>query len=258
MVPRADQSEPMSFVGPDGYLSLSKRASSSADDELFDPPTFWEIVADTTWGAYTSEMARQAILRAHQSLPQQTVALEIGCEGGRWSKLLTSLGWNMICVDTDQEVLKVCEKRIPTARCILASSSDQKIPSGDHSIGLLLCMEVGPVIQSEWFLEEGARVLRVGGLMVGVFYNRWSLRGLFARATGNRTYYRHAYPLWKQKLVRLGFHVSYEEGYCWFPFHRFSNSRYVPIVTHLEKRLGLRTLTSLSPWVAFVARKTAG
>lgn len=259
----------MDVIGPGACVSSHKRPSNYTEldllsldeerrNELIDPPTFWEIVADTTWGAYTSEVARQAILRGHQSLPQQTVALELGCEGGRWSKLLTTLGWNVICVDTDEEVLKLCQKRIPTASCILANASDEKIPCEDRSIDLLLCMEVAPVIQSEWFLEEGARVLNQGGLMIGVFYNRWSLRGLFVRATGNREYYRHAYPVWKQKLSKQGFQLSYEQGYCWFPFDRFSNSRYVPLFGRLEKRLGLSTLTSLSPWIAFVARKTAG
>jgi SAM-dependent methyltransferase len=224
-------------------------------DEPIDPPTFWEIVADTNWGAYTSQIAKQAILRSHELSEKQTVALEIGCEGGRWSKLLTSLGWKMICVDTDQEVLKLCQKRNPTATCILASSSDEKIPCEANSIDLLLCIEVAPVIQSRWFLNEAFRVLREGGLIVGVFYNRLSLRGLFVRATGNREYYKHAYPLWRRNLSKHGFHISYEEGCCWFPFDRISNSRSIPFFSQLEKRFGLRQLTSVSPWIVFIARK---
>jgi hypothetical protein len=48
-----------------------------------------------------------------------------------------------------------------------------------------------------------------------------------------------------------------EQGYCWFPIRRTSNSRMVPLVTELESALGLRHLPSFSPWVAFIARKLA-
>ena len=222
-----------------------------------DSPTIWERVADRQWGAYTSQIAKQAILRSHRLLGKATVALEIGCEGGRWSKLLTSLGWKMICVDTDHEVLEVCQKRIPTAQCILITSSDNRIPCETNSIDLLLCLEVAPVIQSDWFINEGARVLREKGLIVGVFWNRLSLRGLYVRAKGDNEHYKHAYALWRRHLVKQGFNINYEEGYCWFPFHRTSNSRYIPFFTQLEKRLGLRKLTFISPWIVFIARKVS-
>ena len=223
--------------------------------EGIDSPTIWERVAERQWGAYTSEIAKQAILRSDGLSGKPAVALEIGCEGGRWSKLLTSLGWKTICVDTDREALELCRKRIPTAHCILSNSSDESIPCESHSIDLLLCLEVAPVIQSDWFINEGFRVLRERGLIVGVFWNRLSLRGLFVRARGDSEHYKHAYTSWKRDLSKRGFHIEYEEGYCWFPFHRTSDSRYIPFFTRLEKGFGLRKLTSLSPWIVFIARK---
>jgi SAM-dependent methyltransferase len=232
------------------------------DPETSDDQTFWEKVGNTRWGAYTTEIARLAILRGHHIAARPTVALEIGCEGGRWSSLLANLGWSMICVDTDAEVLKLCQKRIPSANCILANPSDDKVRCESDSIDLLLCVEVGPVIQSDWFIEEGLRVLRNDGVIVGVFWNLLSLRGLFGHAraafAGDFDFYKIPYPSWKRKLSNRGFRILYEEGYCWFPFSRASNSALVPYFTLLEKVLGLRKLIFFSPWVVFIAQKKDG
>jgi SAM-dependent methyltransferase len=227
-------------------------------NEGIDSATVWERVANRRWGTYTSEIARQAILRSHGLVGKPTNALEIGCEGGRWSLLLTSLGWKMTCVDTDHEALKLCQKRIPTATCVLANATDERIPCEADSMDLLLCMEVAPVVQAPWFISEGCRILRDGGLMVGVFWNRLSLRGAFVRHRGDKDHYKHAYAAWKRKMSNHGMHIIYEEGYCWFPFHRTSDSVYIPFFTLLEKSLGLRKLTRFSPWIAFIAQKGQG
>jgi SAM-dependent methyltransferase len=226
-------------------------------NEGINSPTVWERVANRRWGAYTSGVAKQAILRSHGLLGEPTLALEIGCEGGRWSELLTSLGWKMTCIDSDHEALKLCQQRIPTATCVLANASDDKIPCDAGSVDLLLCIEVAPVIQSDWFVNEAARVLTERGLVVGVFWNRLSLRGLFVRRRGDTEHYKHAYTVWKRNIFKRGFRIIYEEGYCWFPFHRTSDSVYIPFFTQLEKYSGLRKLTSISPWIAFIAKKSS-
>lgn len=229
------------------------------DAQFSNDNTYWEKVAKTRWGAYTSDIARRAILRGHDLSGEPTTALEIGCEGGRWSKLLTDLGWNMVCTDINDELLKICKKRIPTANCILMRPNDDKIPCVTDSVNLLLCVEVAPVIQSDWFINEAFRVLQKDGLIIGVFWNVLSFRGLFAHIkasfTGSFDYYKIAYLFWKRNLSNRGFCILYEEGYCWFPFPRASNSVFVPFFTRLEKRSGLRKLTAFSPWIAFIAQK---
>jgi len=235
------------------------RTNDFASSHHNGPATYWEEVANTRWGAYTTDIARRAVLLGHELSAMPTTALEIGCEGGRWSRLLTDLGWSMTCTDVDDEVLRLCEKRIPTAKCILAAPNDRKIPCLSNSIDLLLCIEVAPVIQSDWFLGESFRVLRGNGVMICVFWNLLSLRGLFAHTrvilSGTFDYYRLAYLSWKKRLLGAGFCTRHEEGYCWFPFRRDSNSSLVPYFTNLEQRLGLRKLSVLSPWVSFVAQK---
>lgn len=224
--------------------------------------TYWETVAMTRWGRYTSETAKRAILFGHASSPEPSAALELGCEGGRWSRLLADFGWKMVCTDVNPEALEICRQRIPEAECILVNPDDNRIPRPSQSADLLLCIEVAPVIQSDLFIDEAFRVLRKNGLVVGVFWNLLSLRGLFVRllkphSPNMPVFYRLAYPPWKKRLTDKGFTLIYEEGYCWFPFHRDSDSALIPFCLAVEKGLRLSKLLAFSPWIAFVARKNA-
>lgn len=92
--------------------------------EISDEPamTFWEKAAITRWGSYLTEIEKAVILKAHQLSGLPGTALEIGCEGGRWSKLLSEAGWKVICTDIDVESLALCRKRIPDATCIGGNS----------------------------------------------------------------------------------------------------------------------------------------
>lgn len=225
-----------------------------------DDTTRWEQIAGTRWGAYVTDIERSAILKAHGLSGKPATALEIGAEGGRWSRLLTDLGWRMICTDINENTLATCKKRIPTATCILVRPEDNRLPCEAESVRLLLCIEVPPVIQSDWFISETLRVLQNDGLIVGVFWNLASLRGFFAHLrsaqTGKFDYYKLAYPAWRKELLDNGYSILYEEGYCWFPFRRESNSLLVPSVVRLEKWLRLRNLVLISPWIVFIAQKS--
>jgi SAM-dependent methyltransferase len=221
--------------------------------------TYWEQVAETTWGSYTTEIERQAIEFANAAAGPPCDAVEIGCEGGRWSRLLSDLGWRMTCLDVDEQALRACQEKVPQARCVLTSGEATTLPCEAMSVRLVLCIEVQPVIQSEWFGREVNRILQPGGLVVGVFWNRWSLRGLFShfnsRRRGEVSFYGHAYLPWRTKFRDAGFELLREEGCCWSPFGRESDSKLVPFFSSLEKQLKLRRLPAASPWVVFVARK---
>lgn len=230
-------------------------APTPADNET----TYWEGIADTKWGSYITEIEKRAILEASNLAKKPAIALEIGCEGGRWSKLLSDLGWDIICTDIDHKTLDICKKRIPKAKCIQVSPNDSKLPCDTETIGLLLCVEVSPVIQSEWFIREAFRVLPSGGLVVGVFWNLLSFRGSIVHSTAllrnSFDYYKFSYLTWRREFRKRGFNVVYEEGFCWFPFRRSSNSPLVPLFTQIERYLGLRSFTALSPWIVFIGKK---
>jgi len=224
--------------------------------------TYWEHVATTRWGNYISEIERQTILEAQSLAGNPSEALEMGCEGGRWAKLLTDMGWKLRCIDIDAVALNECRHRVPNAECILAGSEDVTIPCESGSISLLLCVEVASVIGSDWFLSEAARVLRTEGIFVGTVWNKASLRGLTATIRHNAEwqkngtrFYTHTYRDWRRHLCDAGFDVVHEEGLCWAPFSRASNSPLIPFATKFERLLSLHHVPALSPWIAFIARK---
>ena len=220
----------------------------------------WEQVATTRWGAYVSGVEKRAILYGHQLAGEPRTALEVGCDGGRWSKMLADLGWRMICVDINSQALAICQQRIPTATCILARPEDRTLPCEEKSLGLLLCIEVLPISHAEWFFREAVRTLEDDGVLVIMTWNSWSLRGLFSyvreRLVGGFSFYETAYTTWKKRVAESGLRITYEEGFCWFPFHRASDSKFVPYAASAEKHMGLRRLTTMSPWVVVVLKKT--
>jgi SAM-dependent methyltransferase len=228
----------------------------------FDQPvTVWEVVAARTrWGRYITEVVEEFVVTAARMAGRPGSAFEIGCEGGRWSRLLARLGWSMTCTDIDPEALSVCRHRVPGANCILVSPSDTSLRSATGAVNLLVCVEVFPVMESEWFPHEANRVLADDGVLVGVVQNRFSLRGLFVHVkqsvqSSEKRFYNLSYSQWRRRMADAGFDISLERGYCWFPFTRESDSILAPFFVKIERWLGLGALTAFSPWIVFVARK---
>src|ERR1700739_3060920 len=193
-----------------------------ATPEIIEQPTFWELAAQSLWGTYISEIEKDAVLRAHNIAGKPSRALEIGCEGGRWSKLLSDLSWKMTCTDVDAKVLKLCQLRLPAASCIVVEPGSDQIPCETNSIELLLCMEVAQVVNAHWFPQESRRVLTAGGLIVGIFLNFASWRGLLSRLTvpmrRSYAYYELSYIAWRKTLCSNGFNGDNERGVCLVSF----------------------------------------
>lgn len=231
--------------------------------------TFWERAAETRWGAYMTEREREALLLASSLADRPALAVDVGCEGGRWSRLLHDAGWDLVCTDVNPETLALCDRRLPEATFLLTDPSATRIPVGDAAARLLLVSEVAPVSQSPWFPDEAARVLEPSGILVCTFYNPASARGMAYRLLRRIEAWRgrpgvrfhehfyggRPYAEFRKALRHRGFRVVYEEGLCWFPFSRQSDASLVPLCTALEARLGLRRLTTLSPFVIVIAQK---
>ena len=223
------------------------------------PLTYWENVGTATrWGRYTTAIIEDAVRRAIALAGKPSAALDVGCEGGRWSCLVAEAGWSVTCTDVDADVLTLCGERLPEAQCVLVSPEDTTLPCGNGTISLLLCVEVHSVIDSDWFMGEARRVLRPNGIVVGVLLNRTSLRGLFVRAKRflgvAQNLYRWRYRDWHERMRQAGFQIQYTEGFCWFPLSRASNSVLTPVFAGIERALRLRRIRRCSPWVVFVAR----
>jgi len=240
-------------------LSSGIVTSPPAKAPLDESVNEWDRVATSRWGAYVSAIERRAILLALERCPEPGTALDLGCGAGRWSRLLADRGWTMICTDVSAEALSICQRRNPGATCLLRSKDERQLPCPSSSIGLLLCIEVPPVMQSNWFMPESARVIAPGGLLVAVCWNLLSGRGLFCHARAafgwDADFYKRAYSRWQRDARAHGFRVVHEEGFCWFPHRRNSDSSLVPVSTTAEGLLGLRKLVNLSPWVVTVLQK---
>nr|WP_239522309.1 class I SAM-dependent methyltransferase [Geodermatophilus sabuli] len=220
---------------------------------------YWEDVADRTWGRYIVAAETDAITEAQAAAPPPKHALDVGCGGGRWTDLLLEHGWSVTAVDVDPEALATCAGRNPAAEPVLVDPHDETLAAADHSVAVVVCIEVLPVTHSDWFCREASRVLVPGGRLVTVAWNRSSLRG---RAAGARRrlregrqheHYQTSYRPWRRRLVEAGFRIEAERGLCWFPFGRASDSRLVPFCVAVERRLGLCRLPALSPWVLVTA-----
>jgi 2-polyprenyl-3-methyl-5-hydroxy-6-metoxy-1,4-benzoquinol methylase len=224
--------------------------------------TYWDHVAQTKWGSYILEVEKRVILSYQAMAGTNANAIDVGCGSGRWSKLLAGLGWNLTCIDADAHALAICKNNIPRAQCVLVDRTSNAIPAETNSAKLVLCIEVAPVLEANWFLPELNRVSKDGALFIGVHVNRRSWRGLMVRLryflTGSKdasVYYRTAYSNWRRGLESVGFEMIHEEGFCWGPFKRDSDSGLVPLWIRLERMLGLHRIPSISPWIVFVARK---
>jgi len=230
-------------------------------------PAHWDArLYESRWGQYITEREIDA-LRAGLGGASPGTAPDVGCGAGRWSAVMHEFGWRVVCTDVDPASLARCNARIPDARCIEVSPQDETLPVGSGEVQLVLVYEVHEVIQSAWFIPEAARALSPGGALVCSYWNPLSLCGAAYRVLGKvwggevkkgvkrfQDYYRGpTYRTFRDTLRANGFRIVREEGICWFPFTRESNSALVPIAVATERMLGLRRVPTLSPWVICVA-----
>ena len=246
--------------------SMSGNLNPPTSDLAATALTHWEKVSlSTRWGRYLDEIERRAVLGGADAAGGHGNALDVGCDGGRWDALLVENGvWHFTLTEIRPEALETASRRLPGARCALVQPTDTTLPCASDSMDLLLCIEVPAVVNKDWFAVEASRVLRAGGVLVTTIHNRSSWRArlhatgraITPRATRwSSDWYQVRYKEWRQKLEQRGFKLIHEEGYCWAPFARQSDSPLVPLFVRGEHLLGLNHLTSLSPWVAVVAQK---
>lgn len=231
-----------------------------------DPERTWcEDLAQNAWGAYMTEIETRELLAASALAGPPGIAMELGCDGGRWSIMLHQQGWSNVCTDIAGHAIATCQRRLPEAKCFLVDPSDSRLPVEDSSIDLLLVYEAPPVVDATWFPAEARRVLRKDGVLLFTHLNSSSYRARLYRLVraaqriwkGDRfkSYYDGpSYAALRKTLVALGFEIVQESGFCWFPFGRQSNSPLVAPAVRLELLLGLREWVNASPWVITTAR----
>src|ERR1022692_4349453 len=111
---------PNSFFGR-GQQMADNGYNSAIMNEQLEPmtATYWEEAATTRWGRYLSQIEERGIRQAAFLAGKPNQALEIGCDGGRWSRLLADVGWQMTCIDVNPKTLAACQQKVPAAKCVL-------------------------------------------------------------------------------------------------------------------------------------------
>jgi len=226
----------------------------------------WErLMRGTRYGQYADGVESALLQYVLSKSAKPGALLDVGCEGGRWSKVFADIGWRVTSTDVDPKVLRVCQTRVPNARCVLVDPNSDRLEAEDESVDVALCVEVGPVIHTDWAIPEFARVLKGGGRLVGVCWNRSSWRGFFfhnvpaLRSAGSDPLvgFPIKYRDFRRRMIEHGFRFEKEMGYAWGPFRRTSNSRLVTLWASLERYSGLQRIVRYAPMVAFVSRKEA-
>src|SRR5947209_16657960 len=87
--------------------------------QVNDLPLWEQMASQSRYIQYTDAATREMLLRAHALSRTPSLALDVGCEGGRWSAVLADHGWSLICTDINEQSLAFCQRRLPQARCLL-------------------------------------------------------------------------------------------------------------------------------------------
>ena len=72
------------------HMSTAENFLVTADSQLEEPLTYWERVARTRWGKYTTQIVERAVRESNRLAGNPTIAIEIGCDGGRWSARIST------------------------------------------------------------------------------------------------------------------------------------------------------------------------
>jgi SAM-dependent methyltransferase len=250
-------------VNDDGGTTFLENLSS-VPLAVIKTKTKWEAAAETAWGQYLTDAERRVLLRALELAPRTGLAMDVGCEGGRWSQYVIENRGSVVCTDVDAGALQLCASRLPKATCVLTTPRDERLPANDGDLALLLVYEVAPVTNAAWFPLEARRVVGPHGILVFSYLNPVSVRAMLYRVVAFVDRRRRAGPFYRgrsylalrRSLARAGFEFVHQEGLAWAPFTRLSDSRWVRVATYIERTLGLRRLVSISPWVLVIARRT--
>ena len=214
--------------------------------------TFWERNTQNRWSQYLLGIEEDIVLRTLERFEQPGKAIEVGCDGGKWSTLLHSLGWDVTCVDIDPDALAICRQRLPDAKIVFADPEATTYEIDGDQFDFLFAIQVPPS-QEPWFAREAARLLKPGALAVFDVINAASYRAylslLRSMVSRDELFYTCRFADVQKDYEAEGFEFLETIGYAWAPFSRDSNSLVIPFVTGLEKCFGLRGFSRYAPWV---------
>lgn len=176
----------------------------------------WEAESGA-WVARIRETAGHAHDATIEALlpPPRGLALDVGCGEGRLSRLLSSLGHDVLGVDRSESLVREAQRADPDGRYEVGSID--ALPVEDGAATLVLCVNVLPhIVELDAAARELARVLDADGVLVVGLAHPLMLAGSFDEGAGTLTVSRYFDP--QVETVSLGnAHVHHQhrtiEGY---------------------------------------------
>lgn len=163
-------------------------------------------------------------------------ALDIGCGGGVFTKMLSAKGYECLGIDTDRERIETAQKDFGTERSKFEVQDATQLKCPSKSYDVVLCLEVIEHLGNpEHLLTEIRRVTKPEGLVVFSTPNRCSpegLAGMTLQRLGGRKWNAwdptHVTIFSSSEFLRLlrdnGLEPVRVVGYCYFPsVYRFKS-----------------------------------
>jgi 2-polyprenyl-3-methyl-5-hydroxy-6-metoxy-1,4-benzoquinol methylase len=178
------------------------------------------------------ERQRERLLRAMLPTGEGT-AVDIGCNDGRFTALLSEAGYDpVVGYDTDERVLELAKAAHPSIDFRLGHE-DFSITGRALTVALELIEHIPPAAQLG-FLRSIRTATAPGGLLFLSTPGRYSILATYERLRQFKKYRVEAYTWWDSthvgvlsysRLRRLldasGFAVQRRAGFCFAPPHRF-------------------------------------
>ncbi len=239
--------------------------SEYINDSLVNSDYYWDRETTTAKGQYLTQIEQtfvQESLMLHPTKP--AVIFDAGGGSGRFAIPLYRNGYRVIVEDINPLPLKILRNREPAIPLILLDSKVKHFPIKESSVNCILCIEVSPLTQSEWFFSECNRILKQNGILIFTTHNRCSYKGFHKKFSSKEDFHKHPWKkfyylnsFWqiKLRLKSADFELIRAKGYNWLPVWHASNTKLMPFFAAIERLLCLDLLLSLSPWIIIQARK---
>ena len=213
----------------------------------------WEKAAKTKMGAYLTSI-EIAFIKKKVDFSQTRFIADVGCGGGKYTRLALQSGAEVVSLDRDLDSLRWLRQSSANANPVLADAAALPLREGAFD-GLFLIEIFDYIAQSEALLMDCGRALKADGLFVLSFGNTASLKSKLKQLRGNRYMQdRHSQKQVMQMLKDAGFLVTGKVGYNWLTMDRQSNSRVIPTLAQIVRLFQLHKLPSYSPWVMVSAK----
>lgn len=237
--------------------SLLRDDIASRVAQLHGEPNYWQRVALTRMGVYVTRVEEQFLEVALSELQGDSVLLDVGAGSGRLEFVLLRSAERVIATDVNRGDLELMENDERLGRVHVGVHPS--LPVQSESVQAVVAIEVPAASDKEWFKAECRRIVRPGGHIVVSVHNSRSYKGLWhaIRAGARegrgekwaRLYYQKSLSDHEGAWRAAGFRIVDRGGLYWAPLSRTSNSRWVGVISVIERLFGLRRLCSISPWV---------